>query len=44
MKRQALLFIVLVLAASTLFAQKERPKWEIGGGFRLNYLGLDGGM
>ena len=25
------------------YTQTERSKWEIGGGFRLNYLGLDGG-
>jgi len=45
MKKSVLLFVVLLLL--TFFqsnAQVERSKWELGGGLRLNYLGLSGGM
>jgi len=39
------LFIVTIMAMSlTLQAQLERPKWEFGGGLRLNYMNLDGGF
>jgi len=38
-------FIILGLIISTaLTAQIERPKWEFGGGIRLNYMLLDGGF
>lgn len=39
-----ILIIALFAIWSTLCAQNERPKWEIGGGLRLNYMGLDGGF
>lgn len=39
-----ILIIALFAIWSTLCAQIERPKWEIGGGLRLNYMGLDGGF
>jgi hypothetical protein len=42
MKRK--LVIVLLLSSITLTAQIERPQWEIGGGLRINYMGLDGGF
>ena len=35
--------IILLVITTTLTAQIERPKWEIGGGARFNYMGLDGG-
>jgi len=38
------LVIVLLTFSIALTAQIERPKWEFGGGVRLNYMGLDGGM
>ena len=38
-------FIIALLVISiTLPAQIERPKWELGGGVRLNYMGLNGGF
>ncbi|MCK4825334.1 hypothetical protein KA005_56830, partial [bacterium] len=42
-KTYLLLLVLIVFSNLTLNAQIERPKWEIGGGLRLNYLGLDGG-
>jgi hypothetical protein len=39
-----LLLLVLIMGNLSLTAQIERSKWEIGGGLRLNYLGLSGGM
>ena len=42
MKKQ-IIFIFLLFITFSVVAQKERAKWEIGGGFRFNYLGLDGG-
>ena len=42
-KNYLLFFILIVFSNLILNAQIERPKWEIGGGLRLNYLGLDGG-
>ena len=38
------LIIVLLVISTTLHAQIERPKWELGGGVRLNYMGLNGGF
>jgi hypothetical protein len=38
------LIIVLLVISTTLPAQIERPKWELGGGVRLNYMLLDGGF
>jgi hypothetical protein len=38
------LVIVLLLISATLTAQVERPLWELGGGVRLNYMGLGGGF
>ena len=38
------LIVILLAVATTLTAQIERPKWEFGGGVRLNYMGLNGGM
>ena len=38
------LIIVLLLISTTLTAQVERPKWEVGGGVRINYMGLGGGL
>lgn len=43
MKIQLVLVIGLLMMAIGLSAQIERAKWEIGGGLRFNYLGLDGG-
>jgi len=37
------LLIALLAISTGLVAQVERAKWEIGGGLRLNYLGLSGG-
>jgi len=45
MKKSVLLLVVLFIF--TFFqsnAQVERSKWELGGGLRLNYLGLSGGI
>ena len=39
-----ILIIALLTIWSTLCAQIERPKWEIGGGLRLNYMSLNGGF
>ena len=37
--------IIMLLAFSTsITAQIERPKWDFGGGVRLNYMGLNGGL
>ncbi len=41
--KNTLAFVLLTISI-TLTAQIERPKWEFGGGIRLNYMGLDGGM
>ena len=38
------LIIALLAISTTLTAQIERPKWEFGGGVRLNYMGLNGGL
>jgi hypothetical protein len=38
------LIILLLLISTTLTAQVERPKWEVGGGIRINYMGLGGGF
>jgi len=38
------IIIVLLAISTTLQAQIERPKWELGGGIRLNYMGLNGGF
>lgn len=38
------LIVVLLLISTTLAAQVERPKWEVGGGARINYMGLGGGF
>jgi hypothetical protein len=38
------LVVVLLFLSTTLTAQVERPKWEIGGGVRINYMGLGGGF
>jgi hypothetical protein len=38
-----LLSLGLSLIILSLSAQEERSEWELGGGFRLNYLGLNGG-
>lgn len=38
------LIIVLLLISTTLTAQVERPRWEVGGGLRVNYMGLGGGF
>ena len=38
------LIIFLLAITTTLSAQVERPKWEFGGGIRLNYMKLTGGM
>lgn len=44
MKRLTYLILSGIIVLSlNLNAQTERPKWELGGGFRLNYMGLDGG-
>lgn len=37
------LFIILLVLPLIAYSQVERSKWELGGGLRLNYLGLDGG-
>jgi len=36
--------IALLVISTTLPAQIERPKWDFGGGVRLNYMGLNGGF
>ena len=36
--------VALLLVSTTLTAQVERPQWELGGGFRVNYMGLGGGF
>jgi hypothetical protein len=38
------LIFTLLLISTTLTAQVERPKWEVGGGVRINYMGLGGGI
>ena len=38
------LVIGLLLISTTLTAQVERPLWEVGGGVRMNYMGLGGGL
>ena len=38
------LISLLIFSSFVLNAQVERAKWELGGGLRLNYMGLDGGM
>ena len=38
------LLTALLLLSTPLAAQIERPEWEIGGGLRMNYMGLDGGF
>lgn len=38
------LFILGLIISTSLAAQIERPKWELGGGIRLNYSGLSGGL
>jgi hypothetical protein len=38
------LIVLLLLISTTLTAQVERPKWEVGGGVRMNYMGLGGGF
>jgi len=38
------LIVVLITISTALSAQIERPKWEFGGGVRLNYMGLNGGF
>lgn len=38
------IFILGLLISTSLVAQIERPKWELGGGIRLNYSGLSGGF
>lgn len=38
------LIIALFALSSALVAQIERPKWEVGGGVRLNYMILGGGF
>ncbi len=38
------LIILGLIISTSLAAQIERPKWELGGGIRLNYSGLDGGF
>lgn len=38
------LIIALLVITTSLTAQIERPKWELGGGARLNYMGLNGGF
>lgn len=45
MNRTTLLLTLLFsfFAILTTSAQEERSKWELGGGFRFNYMGLDGG-
>jgi len=39
-----ILLIVLLAIVSTLTAQIERPKWELGGGIMMNYMSLNGGF
>ena len=41
--KKTLIFAFLVISTA-LTAQIERPKWEFGGGIRLNYMGLNGGL
>lgn len=41
--KTTLLFVFLLITTSVAMAQKERPKWEFGGGLRFNYQGLSGG-
>ncbi len=43
MIKKTLLVIGIGLFTIALNAQIERAKWEIGGGVRFNYMGLDGG-
>lgn len=38
------LITAFLVISTTLTAQIERPKWEFGGGVRLNYMGLNGGL
>ena len=38
------LIIAFLVISTALQAQIERPKWELGGGVRLNYMGLNGGF
>ena len=40
--KNLLLFIFIMITALSLYAQEERSLWEINGGLRLNYLGLNG--
>jgi hypothetical protein len=42
--KNTFIIILLVVISTTLKAQIERPKWELGGGVRLNYMGLNGGF
>ena len=42
--KQNLVIILLVVISTSLKAQIELPKWEIGGGLRLNYMNLNGGF
>ena len=42
--KNTFIIILLVVISTTLKAQIERPKWEMGGGVRLNYMGLNGGL
>ena len=37
-------YCLIRVISTTLTAQIELPKWEIGGGLRLNYMGLNGGF
>ena len=41
---QCLLLVALLFFAGTAASQVERAEWEIGGGLRLNSMGLDGGF
>lgn len=41
--KTTLLFLLLIVS-TVVAAQIERPKWEIGGGVRFNYTGLNGSM
>ena len=36
--------LLLLISTTALKAQIERPKWELGGGIRFNYMGLGGGF
>lgn len=45
MRNSIFLFLlgIILFSCWDLTAQIERSKWELGGGFRFNYMGLDGG-